>query len=729
MRRVFRREEGAVSIFLMIALSVVFMFVAVFIDYARIAAMKVQGERLAHAAVRSVMSAYDPQLQQNYGLYAIGETRGDLIMGKTLNESLKPSPRADAFPLLPLRLDSSALQLQRPLGTYDIFNRQISEDMKYKAPIDFTLEMLSKFKPMSQSMKEASSTFDVLKKLGKLYDQREKELDDMLEKQRKAGQQAPPLSRLVLQPPGSQISDEVLGGAIATAGDAASQYQDYMNKSAEDASRESDEKLYTDLLRKYLEGTASMSSTLAAGVRGASSRHEALLQEAEEHFKKAQQLNEEMKQVIEEAESRSASSGYDALSHQSVPGTDSSSAGDAPMIQSIRQQTGKLIHHDSFLDSFQAEINRQKNEWGPVVQKLDALAGSLGSSAAASSVSRASRSVEEYIQEYSDPGTRNKLSQKQLELEQLRSSDKERKALEGEARGKLKQAERWMAALHGGKESGEVQAQFKELKRYYDDSLSFNAVAAEEDRRGTEWESDPYDAGHASMDQMDGSFAAMGGLMDGVMDELFQNEYAVHYFSHYDITELSGLSDPGTLSGFTPPDLKEQEVEYILYGFHNGYANIAAAYGEIFASRLAIRTMEGFVVNSNKGNPLLILAAAILYGVEKAIEDMIALSTKGSVELSRYMPVEMTYRDHLRLFLFLHSHNDKKMSRMLALIRFHTGINPAERATYASGEIELGMKLWFLPGVTKALGAVMDHGDDAVKGSEYIITRRADFSY
>lgn len=51
------------------------MFVAIFIDYARIAAFRVQTERMTHAAMRSVMSAYDTSLRE-YGLFAYGDSSG-----------------------------------------------------------------------------------------------------------------------------------------------------------------------------------------------------------------------------------------------------------------------------------------------------------------------------------------------------------------------------------------------------------------------------------------------------------------------------------------------------------------------------------------------------------------------------------------------------------------------------------------------------------------------------
>lgn len=118
-------ESGAVTVFLILILAVMFGFIAVFIDYARIAALHVQTERLTHAAVRSVMSAYDPTLQQEYGLFAYGEGGGEQIMVKVLNDSARRTARAETLPLMNMKLDSSSLQMERELGKYAIFNEQI----------------------------------------------------------------------------------------------------------------------------------------------------------------------------------------------------------------------------------------------------------------------------------------------------------------------------------------------------------------------------------------------------------------------------------------------------------------------------------------------------------------------------------------------------------------------------------------------------------------------------
>ena len=65
---------------------------------------------------------------------------------------------------------------------------------------------------------------------------------------------------------------------------------------------------------------------------------------------------------------------------------------------------------------------------------------------------------------------------------------------------------------------------------------------------------------------------------------------------------------------------------------------------------------------------------------------------------------------------------------MLALIRLNTGINPAERATYASGEVRIGMRLWFLPGVIQMAGYAGGSPDN-VEGNRYYVTKKADFAY
>jgi hypothetical protein len=65
---------------------------------------------------------------------------------------------------------------------------------------------------------------------------------------------------------------------------------------------------------------------------------------------------------------------------------------------------------------------------------------------------------------------------------------------------------------------------------------------------------------------------------------------------------------------------------------------------------------------------------------------------------------------------------------MLALIRLNTGANPDEKKTYASGQVRSSIKLWFLPGIVRSIGAVMG-SEDQVQDGRFFIERKADYSY
>jgi len=739
-----RAENGSVSVFLIMILAFIFAFVALFIDYARIAAMKVQTERLAHAAVRSVMSSYDVELRERYGLFAYGAQSGDQIMAGVLNSSLEKGKRSDRFNLLPMELDTSGLQMDRMLGEYEIFNREIGEEMKYKAPIDFTLEIAGKLKPLSSSLKEASDTVDVLRKLQKLYDKREAALDRMLAKQKQAAQSAGGIPGMLMGLYSSSISNESLGASrITTAAGIAAQYDDYVMKANEDANRgEEEEPQYSDEIRDFLADSAEVLSRLGSKQSSAGGSHDKLLQEARVAWEEAFELNEKMKEVIAASENRTESAGYVEVSRSIIPGQAAETSGDdAASIRGLRGQTDQLLLSESLLGDLKQEISRQEGAFRRVDQTLSSaraeLAGASGlygsSSRMKSSVIAARGAIDGYLRAYAESGPVNRLDQEAALLEQHRASDKERKEKEKQGKAKLKEAANMLERINKlDQKAKEFQKEYNTLQTYYDESISFNKQDAEGETRGAGLDDDPYDAGKSAMNGMDGLYGALAGMMSGVKDELLQNEYAAMYFKHFDIGRLKEVAaDPKEDLGDAVADqlsVKNQELEYIVYGFHNPVGNISAAYAEIFASRLAIRTMEGLVKNSGLGHPLLVLAAALLYGIEMAIADMVTLCTTGSVELSSYIKAKLTYRDHLRLFLLIHSNNQKKMSRMLALIRLNTGINPAERATYASGEVKMGMRLWFLPGVMKMVGYA-DGSPDKVEGSRYYAVKQADFSY
>ncbi|MGG6312824.1 hypothetical protein [Paenibacillus macerans] len=736
-------EQGAVTVFFIVIFAAVFAFVAIFIDFSRMFALQAKAEALVHAASRSVMSAYDRELSEQYGLFAYGETDGNYIMSKVLQDQFELVRRSDSLQLLDARLDSSSVELLRPIGTYAVIERQIGEQMKYRAPIDVTIEIVNRFKPMAQVMKEASTTVDLLGKLQKLYDRREALLDELLAKQREAARTAEALSSLLPRSSGRWIGDANLDGDIESLADGAAQYADYERKSAEDEGRPPLERMYTIELQRYRSGTGSAFARLQRNGRKAEQQHAALLPQAREGLSEVRQINEQMRRTIEEAERRAAQEGYNEVT--AAPSTQGDNqVGDGGGIAEIRAQSDSLLLPEELFADLEGNIDRQAAAFQRLhaaimtlaAQEGAVLSASASSDAFKSAVGKAGTECDAYMRQFVDPGQGNLLNANAQRLAAHRSHDQERKAAEQAAGAKLKEAAgllEQITALKG--QLQEHQARFDRLEADYEANLSLNRSTSEGGEVQALLDGDPYQAGSAAMNGVDGLYGGLSGFMKGMTDNVYQTEYIASYFDYVDVSTLKGLMEGkggmdqdawDTIRGQLAPE--HQEVEYILYGFHHPAGNIAAAFGEIFTLRLAIRTMEGLIKNGAKGNPLLILASALLYGAQHALQDMIALTREGQIPLSDYFQVKLTYRDHLRLFLLLHGRSDNRLSRMLAVIGMNTGIDTSERMTYAKGNVTVAIPLWFLPGVIKAMGsASVVKGN--VEGSRYDVSKQADFSY
>lgn len=734
-----KRTEGSVSIFLIMVLAFVFLFTAVLIDYARIAAANVQQERLARAAVRSVMSSYDIDLREKYGLFAFGGDNGDQLLSGVLNDNLYESGRGDAFNLLPVKLDSSSLTWSRPIGSYDIFRRQIDEEMKYKAPIDFALELAGKFKPLSAAMGEASRSTKVLGKLQPLYDAREAALDLMLERRRQAAESGRVLQQTIMNPPQDTVATLSLGN-ISSAADIVAMYRDYVGKYYADLYRDkkTQSAKYQNAIAHYIEQAGMLLSGIPGALTAYKLKHESLMAEAKEALKQAEELNEQMRNVLEQSRNSGAESGEDSASGWDIPGSSSAELS-ANTLAKLREQEDALILTPAEFSGMEQNLAAQQSASQGIEPAVSALPSVLSevsglyadASIMSHAVIAASHAGSNYLLKYGDNGT--VISAEAAQIEGHRTSDNERKQMERQAKAKLGDAMKLLEQIRGlGDSVGAAEERYSTLKQYYEDNIKFNQAQNQESVEGSGSGTDIYSAGSSAMGKVDGLYASIGSIMEGARDRLFQTEYSALYFPHFDLSVLTSAASAtgGDVISVLADQLDPhaQELEYILYGFHNPAGNVAAAYGEIFALRLAIRTMEGFIESARLSNPLAILAAALLYGVEQAVQDMLLLCKTGEVPLSKYLPAKLDYRDYLRLFMLLHGAGDVQLSRMLALIRLNTGINPAEKFTYASADIRMGLRLWFLPGVVKLLDYSSGLPGE-VEDKAYYKAVQADFSY
>lgn len=111
--------------------------------------MNLQLEMSARAGVRSVLSAYDETLYEKYGLFGRGGTDAEHIFNQVVDERFTGGEGA-AVRWLDIRREAAHINTAQLLGTHSVFERQVLEEMKYKAPVDFTIELINRFKPLAE---------------------------------------------------------------------------------------------------------------------------------------------------------------------------------------------------------------------------------------------------------------------------------------------------------------------------------------------------------------------------------------------------------------------------------------------------------------------------------------------------------------------------------------------------------------------------------------------------
>ncbi|KMK78249.1 hypothetical protein AB990_02090 [Alkalihalobacillus pseudalcaliphilus] len=119
--------------------------------------------------------------------------------------------------------------------------------------------------------------------------------------------------------------------------------------------------------------------------------------------------------------------------------------------------------------------------------------------------------------------------------------------------------------------------------------------------------------------------------------------------------------------------------------------------------------------------------AAIAYALKETVNDIDFIRNGESVEFFNGAGFSMTYKDHLRLFLFIHPEGNK-IARTMARIHHKTDSDLKQLPTYIQGTASSKVQLWFLPGVTSLLSnAGVLSGE--VRDREFIIEKEIYYSY
>ncbi|MEF3301614.1 hypothetical protein [Paenibacillus sp. GYB003] len=742
-----KSKAGTVTVSLVLMLAPLFTFHAALIDAARVKMGERQAEAATKVALRSVLSAYDPALR-DYGLFAVGidPNASRELFSAVFKENLGQSADG-AFQLVKPVPASETVQTLHTLGNRAVFGRQVLEEMKYRAPVEFALSVTDKLKTQSgaASMLNGMSQFaERAEQIESLIAQREDELDSAWataqEMSRKAGlfrdYYARKLARLdelcgliglrsaeevrrsiqSLQAQAGSIRQtirerqETIAGMLRAGVQAAEQIMAIqqsigdLERSLNELNREIGE--LEQILQYIAEYTLLMSATKLEAERDRTVLA-GMSQSVFERLDRAKSLDEQIR------------SGPAAPADSGIP-PETLQAQTMPDSYYVTYKTG-VGAIGALFSGFETALSATTLFVGD--NKFDSVRMQLLSAS---------------NEAYGDKAAQFASEQKAEEDKRAAAGDSisKRKREEKKRFAGLWDEVRKMWAECGGDssetykllETGDAEAGTVSLYRKYADYNRVETVPAPEGGELGDAETAIRRTTGMIDKLLDGIAAAAGQFRD----ELYYNEYALTKFNYRTYGKEKGPD------GSPKPDyessrrgghrLQGQEAEYILYGLNSCLQNQSAAFTEMFSIRLAVRTAEALLSPDSKvvamGNPMLTLLWALAEGAGRAFVDMTKLVDGEEVRVTDKAPASVTmgYKDYLRLFLLLHTKRDPMTARMQSLIDLNTGTDLRESAVYVQARTETKVRLWFMPFTLAAFGY-------PVQGNGATVTKTAVLSY
>jgi cytochrome c556 len=734
LRRFVRSEKGAVSVYLILIIVPIFLFQAVLIDFARIKLAEKETESAVKAATRSVMSAYDTKLQA-MGLYGLGISQKvtEDIFREVFANNLSGHVSPGAFHYVDTRPIDNGTRVTPvyALASHVIFEHQVLEDMKIKAPIEYSLEITDKFrKSGTKALFQLGTQFSKeADELEKIIEQREKALDEAWQSSEELHAKTT-MYHSYYQARIAELDDLAAQIGVHTVDEVRSELINVKNqlRSIQDSMTNLDRSIAA-LSQAGPESVASIQSILESRRSLGEQKQvlaqklnelEALLQliikyaallaatklEVQANGREIGQLQQTIETALQLAKQRNeeirtklsgiprdAGSGPagpdDVFQHVPVMGDD----------YFYRYQTG-VAGITALFAAFQEVVN------SVYLYTSDNTNRSKGANDTYWSESNdfyAKQSVlEKTRMDKNGAITANKQQQKnkiQTVLDQAKQSI---------GACSLTNTQSGDTVLYDRLQG--VEGQASDVKGYYQ---KYREANAQDTTIGSEIAYDLEKPEPVSLKAM-GMLEAFNNAAESMRNELYVNEYALTKFNYRTLgleKDFAGhpkmsneVVDPGSHA------LANQEVEYLIYGFSSCMANISSAYAEMFAFRMAIRTVEALLDPKkellNIGSPLLVLLAAAAEGSFLAFQDMNKLIKGEAVELSAKITtsaLSLTYKDYLRIFLLMHSNNSKLMARMQALIELETGKDLVQETTYIQGYASSEVRLWFIPQIMKLI--------------------------
>ncbi|SDC48273.1 hypothetical protein SAMN02799630_00212 [Paenibacillus sp. UNCCL117] len=764
------KENGAVSVYLMLILLPLLLLLGLLIDVLRWRTADQQAELAVKAGVRSVLAGFSKPLQA-YGLFALDAGDGQAanrLFAETVADNLAAPAEGERFAWTAQTLEKedgdARLTAIYPLSSHQIFKRQILEEMKYRAPISYSLELIDKWRKngIAANLGQASRFGGNAAQLERLLEERDSRLEtawkefedirgqaaeltpfyrtqlrDLNALSSKIGVHTLENARAALQNAQAQaraLEQQIKGidasmASLAQAGAAAvpaliqlSQAKSELNAQYREAIQLAAE--FEELLRNFAR-YAELLLVIRTKTSADLGRVQTALGEFQQAHRQAVEAGEAVEKELERIRGGGGAVSGTPLGSQALADTENRTFAEVQVLsrQELDTWQADVVGAVAQFAGFDAQMNDglwfTQAKYTTVLQALEGFQSSLEATAA-----RMSPTVmrQQASQRAIQAGKREQRSKTEAVLSEVRKSLGVCSLTTG-----ADPFENIYLKLEGDSRKPDAQGLFSAY-------MTRNAAPA----GGEAVPAVPTDsADRAGLGALKLA-AGLEQLLTDVRDEFYVDEYAVTKFSYRTLglgAESAGA--PRKSKELSLPEqhpLTNQEVEYLIYGADSCAGNYSLAYAEMFAFRLAVGTAEALLEPRNEalaaGSPLLVLLAAVAEGAVRAQQDMAKLIQGEEVALSRKLSqaVTLNYRDYLRIFLLLHSRESVLLSRMQALIHYNTSVDLSTVFTYASGQATVSFRFWFMGGILRSLGAE-SFGGCGDEPSRCMRTKTADYHY
>ncbi|QNU65688.1 hypothetical protein EHE19_012255 [Ruminiclostridium herbifermentans] len=156
-----KNNRGAITVFISIVLSAILLVVGVFTDAARINLAHSHILRANKTAISSILACYNNQLKDEYGLFGVFQDSDTILESYEyyLSKNLNIYDKKDF--LYDFNIEQVNIIEQYNLENRTLFEKQIIEFMKYRAPYELADDLLTKI----NGMKSISSSSIVCKRM------------------------------------------------------------------------------------------------------------------------------------------------------------------------------------------------------------------------------------------------------------------------------------------------------------------------------------------------------------------------------------------------------------------------------------------------------------------------------------------------------------------------------------------------------------------------------------